>query len=370
MKIAFDYQTFCLQSYGGISRYFVRLAEGVLSKGEDLAVFSPCYKNKYLSSLSDSVIQGRSVNCYPSKTARLALYLNYVIGKRSIQKWRPQIVHETYYARKSSAPIGCPVVITIHDMIPELYNHKDSNHVKAGEIKRIAVERANHIICISECTKKDLVRIFDVPKNKISVVYHGFEKFRFIPNVQDQGVEKKPFILYVGNRNGYKNFSRFLQSIAVSERLITDFRVLAFGGGAFSKKDQSQIHELGFKDGQVMQVGGSDNVLAELYDEASAFVFPSLYEGFGLPPLEAMAHKCPVISSNSSCMPEILGEAAEFFNPNSIDEMTIAIENVLYSNERTIALKTLGVERLRKFSWQKCATDTLSVYQKVLDDKF
>ncbi len=366
MRIAFDYQAFCLQQYGGVARYFNRLAEELLLRGEDVGIFAPVYQNKYLTALPKRAVHGRNVNRYPPKTTKLALFFNHLLARPAIKKWCPDVVHETYFARKSSAPADCPVIITVHDMIHELYDLKATHQDNTAEIKRMAVDRADHIICVSQCTKRDLMRILGVPENKVTVVYHGFEPGQYGADTPGDTVAEEPFILYVGNRSGYKNFSRFMQSVAQSERLRKDFRVIAFGGGKVTKNEQLQIRQLGFVPGQIKQVGGCDAVLAGLYKQASAFVFPSLYEGFGLPPLEAMAHNCPVISSNSSCMPEVIAEAAEFFDPMEVDEMTGAMENVLYSNERSRSLKALGTERLKKFSWGQCCTATQAVYEQVV----
>ena len=119
--------------------------------------------------------------------------------------------------------------------------------------------------------------------------------------------------------------------------------------------------------GLVRQVGGEDSVLASLYQEAIAFVYPSLYEGFGIPPLEAMACQCPVISSNTSSIPEVVGEAGEYFDPKVIESIMLAIENVVFSPNCIKDLKAKGLERIKDFSWQKCAQETLKVYEKIVN---
>ena len=133
-----------------------------------------------------------------------------------------------------------------------------------------------------------------------------------------------------------------------------------------SIKDNALIHSLGFKKDQVKQIGGDDSVLAALYQEATAFVYPSLYEGFGIPLLEAMAYECPVISSNASSLPEVVGEAGEYFNPEEIESIKSSIENVVYSPSRTLALKAKGLKRINHFSWEKCAQDTLKIYKTLV----
>jgi glycosyltransferase involved in cell wall biosynthesis len=140
---------------------------------------------------------------------------------------------------------------------------------------------------------------------------------------------------------------------------------MAFGGGAFSAAESRLIRRLRLDQDTVRQFSGGDNVLCELYANASAFVYPSLYEGFGFPPLEAMSHGCPVVSSNTSSMPEVIGHAAKFFDPTSTEDIKEAIEAVVYSDQLRLALIETGNRQFKQFSWRKCAAKTLSLYEKV-----
>lgn len=364
MRVAFDYQIFALQNYGGISRYFCRIAEQMAQAGTDVGVFSPLYRNAYLNDLSEGIVHGRWIEKYPPYTARLMLGYNRLQGRASMSRWRPQVVHETYYARSSTAPKGCPTVLTVYDMIHELYPESFSSEDKTSQLKRRAVERADHVICISESTRQDLMRLFAVPESKLSVVHLGFEQFKPVV-VKQQARMPRPYLLYVGARFAYKNFAGLLRAVASSTRLKSDFDIVAFGGGAFSASEQELVQRLGFAAGQVRQMGGDDALLGELYEGAQAFVYPSIYEGFGLPPLEAMAHSCPVISSGTSSMPEIIGNAGVFFDPVNDDEMAGAIERVVYSDSEVARLVALGHERLNQFSWQRCSLETLSIYNSL-----
>lgn len=363
MRIAFDNQVFGWQSHGGISRYFVKLAQELLAQNQDVRVFAPLYINNYLSELPNNSIYGYKLRRYPPKFAHFSIQTSRLISQFAMNHWKPNVVHETYYAKRPSGPSNCPAVITVYDMIHELFNNQFSPDDNVSQLKKISVNRANHIICISQSTRNDLIRLFNIPPEKITVIHLGFERFSDLPNPQRTLLKTRPYLLYVGSRYGYKNFSNLLSAFAASSRLRTDFDLIAFGGGKFTSLENSFIQKLGFVPDQVKQVSGSDGVLGELYDQAAAFVYPSMYEGFGLPPLEAMAYKCPVISSNTSSMPEVIGSAAEFFDPYSVDDISRAIESVVYSDERSTTLIDLGVKRLRKFSWAKCATKTLEVYK-------
>ncbi len=331
MRIAFDYQIFASQVYGGISRYFVHLIEEIALQNHDVCVFAPLHRNVYLKNLPGEVVQGRFCNPF-RRTGRILSYYDRILGGVQARAWKPDILHETYYTKNRIVSVGRPIVITVHDMIHELFSETMSPRDRTSATKRSAIEKADHIVCISENTRRDLVRLFGISENKTSVVYHGFE--RFVPNdrpaLTSVGNIERPYILYVGTRRWYKNFTTFVKAYSQSNALKKDFDIVAFGGGAFSADEQSVFQKLALDQSRIHQVGGDDGVLGELYSNACAFVYPSLYEGFGLPPLEAMAHKCPVVSSNTSSMPEVIGEAASYFNPYNTEEMLAAIESVVY----------------------------------------
>jgi glycosyltransferase involved in cell wall biosynthesis len=366
MRIAFDCQAFVLQSNGGISRYFTRIAQGLMNMEQQVRVFAPLHRNHHLPSLPQESIYGRYTNRYPPKTTRLFLALNQLKSRSRIARWKPDLVHETYYARFGSAPRECPTVITVYDMIHELFQNEIPFTDNTTRNKRIAINRADHVLCISENTKLDLMRLHGTPASKLSVVHLGFDQF-----VAREGLlaphtlSSKPFLLYVGNRAGYKNFAGLLKSAAASKRLISDFDIIAFGGEKFSSAELRLIRSLGFAENQVRHKSGDDSLLGNLYSLARAFVYPSIYEGFGIPPLEAMAHHCPVISSNTSSMPEVIGAAGEYFNPIDTDDMSHAIEAVVYSDSRIDELIKLGERQLTAFSWNKCTQETLNVYRSL-----
>jgi glycosyltransferase involved in cell wall biosynthesis len=363
MKIAYDYQTFTQQTYGGISRYFVRLAEQLTADQQQVRIFAPFHRNRYVDELPEGVFRGKQLEKFPPRTARLFSIYNRMASKGSINRWAPDVIHETYYSAKPSGAAALPRVTTIHDMIHERYPESFSRLDASSRLKRASLARADHVICISENTKRDLIELFDTPEHKISVIHHGVDHVEARPKTaQDNGV--RPYLLYVGHRAGYKNFNGLIQAMASSVRLLKDFDIVAFGGGALSREEQQMFRDFGFKEGQIRQVGGSDEVLGKLYDKAAAFVYPSIYEGFGLPPLEAMARNCPVLSSNTSSMPEVIGDAASFFDPTDIENIRHTLETELYSDSRLQDLVNKGITRLKQFSWDKCARQTLEAYRK------
>lgn len=367
MKIVFDHQIFTQQSYGGISRYLVRLAQGLIVLGNQVDIVAPVHRNRYLQDLPKSSVQGIDLERFPPKTGRLAMLANYYLSQHKLRNTAPDILHETYYSAKPVTSAASGLIITVHDMIHEKFPANFSLRDPAVKYKKLTVGRADHVICISHSTKNDLCAMFNVPEDKISVVHHGFEKFGTYPHLFiSRDKEVRPFLLYVGSRGGYKNFEGMLKAVSSSSRLKSTFDVVAFGGGAFSAAEQSMITQFGFGPDAVRQVGGGDDMLGRLYAQARAFVYPSIYEGFGLPPLEAMAHDCPVVTSSSSSMPEVVGDAGEYFDPIDIEAQAQAIERVVFDEHRRSQLIEAGRLRLPLFSWDRCASETQAVYKKVL----
>ena len=257
MKIIYDYQTFALQSYGGISRYFVRLAKSLMAQGVHINVVAPLHRNRYLKELPKSSVLGVEFESFPPKTGRLALIANHHLSKFKLSSLPSDILHETYYSAKSVSAEVKGRVITVYDMIHEKYPSNFSIQDSTTKKKRLAVNRADHIICISESTKNDLCSMFNMPDDHITVVHLGFDKFESTSTlVKIPNEVARPFLLYVGSRGGYKNFNGLLRAVASSTSLKNTFDVVAFGGGSFNAAEQAMITQLGFCSDSVRQVGG------------------------------------------------------------------------------------------------------------------
>lgn len=365
MKIAFDYQIFSWQPYGGISRYFALLAGNLREMNHDVAIFSPFYCNNYLDRLPAGCIHGKKRNP-PSFVAGHGLWvLNQLISEKKIGKWAPDIIHETYYFSLKRSKGKIPVVLTVYDMIHEIFADSFWALDRTSNWKKKAVERADHIIAISHNTKKDLVNLFGVPEEKVSVVHLGVDLCGANGGPEQSLALDRPYVLHVGGRAKYKNFISLLEAVSLSKEIMNNFYIVAFGGGRLSKKEEETISRLGYEDGQVRQVSGGDEEISLYYKNATALVYPSKYEGFGLPPLEAMACGCPVISSNSSSLPEVVGDVGVYFDPDDIEGIKSAIESVVFSPEKMKIMSKLGRERAKLFTWHKCANETLDVYRKV-----
>ena len=365
MKIAFDSQAFTIQEYGGISRYISSLAQHLSTSPEiEARIFAHLHINAYLEFLPRNLVSGVRVPRLP-KTGRAISSINQLLARVAINRFNPQILHETYFSNISSTPKGARSVVTVYDMIHELFAAEFPKHDQTSKLKRIATQRADHVICISESTRTDLLDIFNLPKEKVSVVYLGFDSLILAKSI-DEYRESKPYLLYVGQRRGYKNFDGFLQAYASSSRLQSHFNIVCFGGGAFTENEKKLFSALNLSETQVLQISGSDNKLGSCYSKAALFVYPSLYEGFGIPPLEAMSLGCPVACSNNSSIPEVVGNAAEYFDAKDTESIREALERVLNSDLRRNELISFGKLRCAEFSWQRCARETLDVYRNLM----
>jgi len=367
MKIVFDHQILGWQKFGGVSRYISELSAKLSSVyNQRVWVVCPLYRNHYLDKATPELnIIGIPAPNIP-KTGRIYRLINSFVSWPIVRFLQPDIVHETYYSSKRVAPKGTKTVLTVHDMIHERFGGDFSVFDNTIKEKALAIKRADHIICVSEQTRKDLIDLLGINPMKISVVYHGFDLTSQQPIMSSFENNKRSFLLYVGTRAGYKNFGGFLKAFSQSNFLKNNFDIVCFGGGRFSGKEISIIRHLGINPESVRQVSGDDNLLAGFYKAAKALVYPSLYEGFGIPPLEAMSFDCPVVCSNVSSIPEVVGDAGLMFDPYDIQSIKSALEKIVIDETLREDLINRGRARIKKFSWERCARETLDVYQKIL----
>ncbi len=366
MKVAFDHQIFSFQQYGGVSRYFFELATRLPSHGvSEVRIVAPLHINKYLTDESArELTRGRYVRVLPYAVAGTPVVplLDQLAAPWAWRKTNPDIVHETYYTPTAFGR-GRRRITTVHDMIHEVFAGEFPDAADVTAAKRAAVDRADHVICVSENTRRDLVRIFDIDPERTSVVHLGHSITAGSDRAADATGRAKPSLLYVGNRKGYKNFKLLLRAYANSP-VLQDFELIAFGGHPPLPDEQQEICRLRIAD-RVRFESGSDQALAAHYRAAAAFVCPSKYEGFGLPPLEAMSHGCPVVCSNGGSIPEVVGDAGVYFDPNSAEELRTALERVVTTQGLQDDLRARGHSRLAAFSWDKCAAETAQIYRQI-----
>ncbi|MDB5876149.1 MAG: hypothetical protein JWQ07_5591 [Ramlibacter sp.] len=364
LRVDYDYQIFSMQQFGGISRYIHEVACRVgRAEGFSAKIIAPLHINGYLSTGGVCV---RGVAIPNIRQASGILKVFNAIGSRLAYTCSapPDVLHETYYRAYRVAPRGCPTVLTVHDMIHEKFPGTFHKNDPTSSAKRAAIARARHVICVSHSTRRDLLSMVDIAPEKTSVIHHGFTS-RTPTEYPIALAISRPFILYVGDRSAYKNFAGLLRAYAASPRLRSNLCLLAFGGGAFHADEEDLITRLGLDDSLVRQVRGDDAVLTSLYRQAVMFVSPSLYEGFGIPLLEAMSFDCPVICGNTSSIPEVVGDAALMCDSGDVDALRSSMESVAASVDVRSALITRGRERVQHFSWDRCASQTMQIYRRI-----
>jgi len=296
---------------------------------------------------------------------RLQRRINRLLSPYIIRSQNHNIIHETYFSSNALLDHDCATIITVYDMIHEKFPDLFIDD-PTSEYKKNAVERADKVICISDSTKSDLLNLFDVSKDKVTTVHLGFSFSNMDSAIANKISISKPFILYVGQRGHHKNFISLLKAYSTTNILKKEIDIIAFGGGEFTQREQKLITDYSIDDKSIHQLSGDDNLLIHLYQKATLFCCPSLYEGFGLPILEAMASGCPVICSNTSSLPEIAGDAAHYFDPFNIDSLKTSLEQVVYDNSLRFSLIEKGDKRHKRFSWEKCANETYKVYSECI----
>ncbi len=359
LTIIYDHQAFDLQRFGGISRYFCEIIRRLDMKNDITVRFSINY---YLTTWwlgRHRIPLPRFVYKHYKKECQRK---NKELSIRILQNHKNYIFHPTYYDPYFLKYIGdSPFIITVHDMIHEKFPEcfSDSNKIIAQ--KREVITRAHRIIAISENTKKDIIEILNVDPQKIDVIYHGTSMKPFQGKFKLNLPER--FLLFVGDRNPYKNFERFSRVFSILHKEDPSLYLVCTGMN-IRQSEKRNLRDLNISENTI-HIKASDQDLRELYKRATLFVFPSLYEGFGIPILEAYACHCPIALSNTSCFPEIAGTAGSFFDPYSESSMYEAIKKVIYCPEIRNKLITAGIERLKLYSWKNTTKATELVYKKL-----
>jgi len=364
IRLVYDHQIFSGLEYGGVSRYFYELAVRLArSENFEVTVLSPLYVNRYLRPDRSLRVVGVRIPGIP-RTGRIVRSIDAGLVRLLLRRQKPDIVHETFFAAKKLAPPGARTVLTVFDMVHEKFAHLFSPRDKTARVKRAALERVDHIICISENTRQDLTEMLALEPSRVSVVHLGYTIGE--ARAGESRPVPEPYLAFVGLRGGYKNFAGLLRAYAASSLLMSSFRIVCFGGGPWAKPELRLIEELGIPGEKLVRMDGDDDQLAGIYRHAEAFVYPSLYEGFGMPLLEAMACGCPVICSRAGAFPEVCGDAAAYFDPGDSESIRSVLERTLMSRESLSSLAARGRERIARFSWDKCAVETAAVYEAIL----
>jgi glycosyltransferase involved in cell wall biosynthesis len=388
MKILYDYQIFSSQKYGGISRYFSELFASYLkSKRLEFSLGVKYSDNLFLNKIIK--LEEASPKLFINKSyselfngldfrGKWRLYNLLCLKPSIIRKNRAKsielliesdfdVFHPTYYDSYFLNYLkDKPYVITVHDMI----------HEKASEIihpkdpilsnKKTVIKNADGVIAVSQSTKDDLIELYGIAPEKINVIYHGFSE-KNSKNKKIAVCFPSKYLLYVGGRKHYKNFIFFVKSIVPLFRRYKDL-FLVCTGLPFSKDELIELNKQNILD-RVISYSMNDSDIAYAYRHALAFIFPSLYEGFGIPLIEAFSLGCPVICSDINVFKEVAQDAALYFDPQNSDSIYTIISNYI-DNVKEIKNNLIlrGIDRSKSFSWDKAALLTQKVYEQVYNN--
>lgn len=381
MKVLYDTQCFDMQKIGGVSRYFFELMK--YQREHNTLIFPYEYTdNVYLIESQFNDFK-KSLNDYSNFLTgldfkgkwRLYQLINKLCHPKTNKDYNKEktiellqnqdfdVFHPTYYDSYFLDYLGNkPFVLTIHDMIHEKY---PEFYIGAGEIKnkKLLAEKATKIIAISESTKKDIIDIYGKEyESKIEIVYHGSSLKTSHTKEIDFKAKFGKYILFTGSRNAYKNFYSTVHFM--SDFLRDNNMNLVCTGSSFSAQELKYFSDINISD-RIKHHFAKETEFYDLYNQAECFIFPSYYEGFGIPVLEAFECKVPCILANASCFREIGGDACLYFNPKSKEELVKTLECATDSENRKKMIEA-GIARLQSFSWEKTAFQTDSIYRSVL----
>jgi glycosyltransferase involved in cell wall biosynthesis len=375
MKIFLDPQIFNSQKYGGISRYYIEIFS-ILSKKPNVHVSIPIFTTNNIHFNESSLItikQKRSLKIIKILSfmgislRKRARKISFTKGIKLVAQENFDLIIPTYYdpyflEHSGSKPFVLTVYDMIHELFPEFFLEDKQNVVKN---KCFLMERATRIIAVSENTKRDIIRLCPkIDSNKIVVIYHG-NSIKINSNIEvDLPLN---YVLFVGLRASYKNFLFLVDSI--KELLLSDsalFLVCA-GGGKFTKEENDFIRNLGLSK-KVIQKNFKEEELGVFYKNAICFVFPSIYEGFGIPVLESMASGCPIVLTNNSSFPEVAADAGIYFENNDSEGLKEKIVKVISDSVFRTECIQKGLIQVRKFTWNDAAEKCFKLYEEAIKE--
>lgn len=371
MKVLLDYFIFDAKAIGGVYRYFLNLIKQA-EKLPDIQYQIAClfgeneHDRKILGLLPKPFrhSESRMVHAAANKFTKASNIL-YSLIRMSGKDY--DILHPTYYSlyyKQVVDRIKKPLAVTVYDMIHERYPQFMHKGNPTSVKKKLLCEKADIIFAISHHTKNDLVEMLNIHPDKIKVTWLAGG---FTPDMaRESFLAKLPrkYLLFVGVRAGYKNFNFFFKAIVPLLHSDPDLQLVCTGG-SFTKYEMNLIREYGLEH-RVKAFFIDDRDFYTLYNKAEAFIFPSLYEGFGIPVLEAFSCGCPVAASNCSSLPEVGGDAALYFDPNSEDEIRDTIAKLIYNPSLKKELTERGFNRIKLFSWDRTSLETIKGYRSIV----
>ena len=369
MRILYDHQAFTGSQHGGVSRYFFELIQYLsLQSTVEVEVAAAFSNNEYLKNLRFAKPFSYQSLANNGRANQAFSMFNRLVSKSKISAGNFDVFHPTYYHEYFLKPLkNKPFVITFHDASSEKMGKiypEIGEHLPAQKAKLLA--RAAAIIAVSENSRRDIIKYFpEIDPEKIKVVYLGSTIERG-QAVLPKGKLPERYVLFVGKRDFYKNFAGMWLGIAEVLRQDVSLHLICAGGGAFTDQERATFVAAGLSQ-RVQQLRfETDSELAEIYANAQVFVYPSLNEGFGFTALEALQCGCACALANNSSLPEVGGEAAVYFDPNSPDEIRDAVVSVLYDDTLRAQMVQRGYQKASQFSVRRNALETLSVYKSVI----
>lgn len=331
---------YSLQPHGGITVYINELLQRIAAKG--VACHTLVYKG---ASQHVAALPGNPEMRHPRLAERF----------RSCQvAGNSGVFHSSYYRLPDSK---MTTVTTVHDFTYERFVTGPRRWLHSRQ-KFSAIRGSQAIICVSENTRRDLLHFLpDIAPERVHVVHNGVGDTFFPLAARAENAAERPYVLFVGARGGYKNFALVIRALA----RIPDLGLVCVGGGPLTKDESTLVNQHLF--GRFQHRSGiSEQVLNELYNHAHSLVYPSAYEGFGIPVLEAMRAGCPVVAFNGSSIPEVAGDAALLIDQLTADALVDAMTKLESASLRT-ELRQQGLERAKNFSWQRTFEQTMQVYE-------
>lgn len=366
MRVLYDGQIYTTQRVGGINRYFINLVSRLSADITPLLTVAQINELKETIYPSHTNIKVFPYQRFGFRPGRLSYWLEKYYFRIVTNYSNPDIIHPTYYlslTRQSFEKVRQPTVITVWDMIHEIFSKEMDATGEYAALKEKAILAAQAIICISENTKKDLLEKYPTLEEKVFVTYLASEIDINIAYGLEV-VPSRPYYLYVGGRNGYKNFEVLLSAFSKVVTIEPEI-VICVAGAPFNHLEKQLISQFNLSENIEYYPYPKDAHLAKLYRCSIALVYPSLYEGFGIPPLEAMSCGTVVVASNSSSIPEVVGDAGLLFDPKSAEDLAdILLFLYNHPGERE-QLTAKGYERSKLFSWQKTADQTVKIYRSI-----
>lgn len=354
MRVLYDKQIFTSHARGGIAKYFAQLACFMPSVG-----WTTVFPFQYSINKHYFEYGGKDLVRIPSgKLGKTACnVINRLVTKRD-QEY--DIWHSTYYDTSLlNAYESRNMVSTIHDMIPEIFTKQYDSRDWIG--KRKYAENSARIISVSHNTKKDICRIYGISEENVAVVHHGID-------IDDHREEElrvpDKYLLFVGSRHKYKNFGKLLEAYNIFRKKCKDVSLLCIGVWGFSTEERKRIQELDLRD--IYFSRATDLQIRYAMRRAEAFVFPSLYEGFGIPIIEAMQQGCASVVSNASCFPEIARDAGVYFDPMDAESIADALCRVIMDRHFRSERIEIGSVLIKEYDFRKMLRETSDVYKSIL----